>query len=391
MPGLGFQTDQFETVSPEIGAQGRASDAHLTAQVGGLRVYDQSDRTDANPSYETPVDPSNALFRAVAAVIHLGLSLLETPRSRETLVQIGLGLIQERGNCNHVYEDRPENMMRWVELFLARMRGSFPTLILTNRIRGEGLMLRNDWASPGIKMRQYDPKDAGILKLNKLIMQNLLRAGDSVRNNESFSEAHFAAYESFTFIMAITVAHELVHFFIGYLTGRASPNTPEKISYLPSIYNKPGIDGKEIGESGRTWEGDVFGGIVETAEDSTDPLGAYQAGTLWLIDERKQVRRIDRSFVKRILNEDFVFPLQTTGPAISLTELDRNHRAMNSVREPLLSRSPAQIVSRERPSRTISNEDVERYILVASYSIRNREFTTLRQAIREPHFLFVSA
>ncbi|KAK5635393.1 hypothetical protein RRF57_011105 [Xylaria bambusicola] len=111
-------------------------------------------------------------------------------------------------------------------------------------------------------------------------MRNLIQAGDKVTRNRPPYEAHLEAYESFTFIMGITVAHELVHFFVGYLTGQDVPDTPEWVSYLPPVYNRVEENGTEIGESGRTWEGYVLGGIVETAEDTSNPLGAYQAGTL---------------------------------------------------------------------------------------------------------------
>ncbi|KAI0403870.1 hypothetical protein F4802DRAFT_569693 [Xylaria palmicola] len=390
-PATGPHSGRGRTPSRGPAPQTRPSGANPTAQVGGLHIYDQSNRTDVSPPRETPVEPNTPLFRAVATVIHLGLSLLETPPGKEGLVRIGCGLIQERENRNHIYEDRLENMMWWVELFLARLRGSFPALVLTNRMGGEGQALRSNWASGGLNMRQYDPKDAGILKLNKLIMQNLVRAGEAAINNRQPREAQFAAYENFMFIMAITVAHEVVHLFVGYLTGRELPNTPRRVSYIPSVYNKLQDDGTEMGESGRAWEGYVFGGIVETAEDRANPLGAYQAGTLWLIDERKQVRRIDRSSVKQILNEDFAFPLRTTGPAISLAEMDRNYRMMKTVREPLLSSALVQILNRDRPTRTIRADIVRRYTIMAPQNVRDREFIRLRQAMREPRFLFVAA
>ncbi|KAI1390125.1 uncharacterized protein F4822DRAFT_224958 [Hypoxylon trugodes] len=85
--------------------------------------------------------------------------------------------------------------------------------------------------------------------------------------------------------MAITVAHELMHFFTGFLTGYDYSMTPEQVSYLPSFYNREARDGRMVGESGRAWEGNVLGGVVEAMEELSQP--ADQAGVLWVIDGQR--------------------------------------------------------------------------------------------------------
>jgi len=80
----------------------------------------------------------------------------------------------------------------------------------------------------------------------------------------------------FKFQMAITVAHEVNHFLIGFLTGRMKPPTPPGIS-LASYGNT------STGESGRHWERMLLGGVVEFYEEIQDPLGNMQAGTPYLI------------------------------------------------------------------------------------------------------------
>lgn len=73
------------------------------------------------------------------------------------------------------------------------------------------------------------------------------------RNNED--------YERWVFRMALSVAHELTHFFTGYITGDGRPITPNNVSV-------PGWPG---GEAGRAWEIATFGGIVEFWSERTDP------------------------------------------------------------------------------------------------------------------------
>ncbi len=141
------------------------------------------------------------------------------------------------------------------------------------------------------------------------IIQHLLRAGEAASRRVHPRKAHLAAFESFMFLMAITVAHEVVHFFTGFLTGYVLPPTPAEVSFLPSKYNAR-WNGVELGESGRAWEATLLGGIIEGVEDPSHPLGVYQAGTFYLIDEQNQARRIDRHYVKRFLERsEFIMAL----------------------------------------------------------------------------------
>lgn len=128
-----------------------------------------------------------------------------------------------------------------------------------------------------------------------------MRAGEKSVQNEQPHEAHVSAFEDFIFLMAVTVAHELIHFFVGFLTGYNRPETPTKVSFIPSLYNITTPEGIEMGESGRAWEAIVFGGIVETIEDRSSPLGAYQAGLFYVIDEYENAKKLDRLCVKQTI------------------------------------------------------------------------------------------
>jgi hypothetical protein len=110
--------------------------------------------------------------------------------------------------------------------------------------------------------------------------------------------------------MGMTVAHELCHFFVGYLAGYELPNTPPEIKYLQRDFTMTG--GFPTGESGRWWEAQVFGGetrfLVEPLSDPTllpdkHPLGYKQAGDLWLFDNTTtRMTVISRETITGILN-----------------------------------------------------------------------------------------
>lgn len=137
--------------------------------VGGLRIFEESDRMDAFPPDKKVLDKDSVVFRAVVIVIDLGLNILETEQGKRGIAKVGINVISNRKNFEHIYEDKAENMMWWVELFLARLRASFPGIILTSRIGGEGQTFRTNWAQGGVKMRQWDPKASGVMQLNKLV------------------------------------------------------------------------------------------------------------------------------------------------------------------------------------------------------------------------------
>jgi hypothetical protein len=121
--------------------------------------------------------------------------------------------------------------------------------------------------------------------------------------NNSASTNHpdeLTAFESFMFLVSVTIAHELMHLFVGFLAGYNWPSTPPKISFLPQLFNND-IDDEEVGESGRYWEGVVLGGTIESYENTSNPLGSRQAGDLFLFDSQMRARKLDRACIRRNL------------------------------------------------------------------------------------------
>lgn len=113
-------------------------------------------------------------------------------------------------------------------------------------------------------------------------------------------------WETYIFQLGISIAHEIVHFLTGFLTGTPFPDTPPAVTY-------GGFGDDVTGESGRYWEGHLLGGIVDFYEDSRDPLGSLQAGVPVLsytyLDNNRQgtIRwvRISQDYIRRFVDLRF--------------------------------------------------------------------------------------
>ena len=110
------------------------------------------------------------------------------------------------------------------------------------------------------------------------------------------------AYTTFKFILGITVAHELVHLFVGLITADPNVPSPPELTFHPEYYNNEFDDGEEedeMGESGRAWEGEVLGGAIEIYADEGSLLKQRQAGFIMIIDENKIAWEVPYECVKR--------------------------------------------------------------------------------------------
>jgi hypothetical protein len=84
------------------------------------------------------------------------------------------------------------------------------------------------------------------------LRSDYLKAKDS--GNQEASNRYAIDYHAFLVDSAFTVAHELVHCFVGFLLGDKRVGTPR--SLMPKGYE----DKPTRGESGRMWEELLFGG-----------------------------------------------------------------------------------------------------------------------------------
>ncbi|KAI2622293.1 hypothetical protein GGR54DRAFT_55085 [Hypoxylon sp. NC1633] len=103
----------------------------------------------------------------------------------------------------------------------------------------------------------FDPTVAGELRIQcqvgMLVTQarsRLLTCAEPKYIHNMTNTQNNEDYERWVFRMSITVAHEVVHFLMGYLNGKARPITPPRVS----------VEGWPGGEAGRAWERETFEG-----------------------------------------------------------------------------------------------------------------------------------
>ena len=100
----------------------------MSSRVGSLKIYTETkeDKVEELPAKSTR-------YRAVESIIDLGLSVLETPEGRESLVNVAVATITQRREKtkHHLYGNHSlDDMPMWINEFLTRLRGSFPDTAL---------------------------------------------------------------------------------------------------------------------------------------------------------------------------------------------------------------------------------------------------------------------
>lgn len=187
-------------------------------------------------------------------------------------------------------------------------------------------------------------------------MDDFFTAFRWVRNGSSTGEAanHFqASLARFKFHLVLILAHEIVHFFVGYLIGDNSFDTP------PSI-GQGRFNDADVGESGRHWESVLLGGFLEMHREQNHPLGIGQAGLPYLIrgtDSNSEAFVISDNYIRHFLRRgehsrltasnarsDFLPPLDFQFPVQAAT-----HSPRGMTRDTLINR--ATEMSRYRISR----------------------------------------
>ncbi|KAF4342644.1 hypothetical protein FBEOM_3417 [Fusarium beomiforme] len=211
------------------------------ASSGNLLVYyGKKDEWDE-------LSPDSYRFKIVQAIVQLALSILETTKSKASLVRIGKETITEG------------NTLSFLTYTSARL-----TICLSGstEIGGEAEAERQAWKGG---MRNYDAGVSGNIVLNK---------------------------------MGISVAHEVVHLFIGFLTGNPRSNTPPLVTLEP-------YGNRQRGEAGRYWEELVLGGVAECWSNNNDIMGVRQSGTPYLFQNgfaRSNGWKVSMSYIERFVD-----------------------------------------------------------------------------------------
>jgi hypothetical protein len=243
----------------------------MSAPLENLEVYFEEDAGG-----QVKLDTNSTRYRIVKAIIHLALCVLETPEGRRSLADIARDIIRARDNTpgsksrrpHHIYTDSPARIPLWIDRFLSSLRADFPGVVIAEQgLQGEAEVERYDWGSD---MRDYDSRGAGVLYVKKSIIINMANVLPQHRDDDTIS------YDLFKFQMVVSVAHEMLHFLTGYLTGSATPDTPPQVNAVPYRLET------SRGEAGRNWESNFLGGFVEMWSVDSDPLGPRQPGMPYL-------------------------------------------------------------------------------------------------------------
>ncbi|KAJ0124721.1 hypothetical protein J7T55_006062 [Diaporthe amygdali] len=254
----------------------------------GVRVVLQ-DQPD--PLKVTNLQPTSRYFRITVFALHRALSMLETSRGRYVLSNIGVEECESwgpRAAKSLVFKQNPKanpNAMKdYVNEWLQKLRRNAPTVTISDRIQGDGVTQRLDW---GNSPSEYIVTKAVLFRVNKILLDNIITAAN--RKNT-------ANFERSLFFLTLTIAHELIHVFTGYITGDALRNTP------PAVNHPRGLSGSmRPGEAGRAWERGFIGYITKSYFDSNDPLGTAQAGIMYACEVETRGYVIKQAWIKQFL------------------------------------------------------------------------------------------
>ena len=110
--------------------------------------------------------------------------------------------------------------------------------------------------------------------------------------NRIFTTRNTEDRNTCTFLMIISITHEIGHCFTGYLTGCAEIGTPSRV----------GVPGREP-EAGYSWEAGAFGGLVAMWGDPQ--RGLDQTGTPYLFADQEATTtgtRVSTRYIERFID-----------------------------------------------------------------------------------------
>lgn len=240
-----------------------------------------------------PLDPSSTRYQEVERCIHMALKLLESPEGKNSLVKVAESIVTNRRSQKPpkptLYQGGP--MSGYIDIFLRCMRNDFPMTYLSS-MEGEAMAVRqaNDMKSIGV----FEPKKIGYMDINRYVFNNMIAA--SKRNDTE-------NYMLFRFQMVISIAHEIVHFLTGFLTGEKA----DRLGTPPGT-SAAGYGNRRTGEAGRYWEEFFLGGQMEmwpnAANRTGTPMYVLQAGTPYLMADgtpKAVAKLVDTNYIKQFM------------------------------------------------------------------------------------------
>ncbi|KAK4112796.1 hypothetical protein N656DRAFT_779027 [Canariomyces notabilis] len=281
-----------------------------------VRVFEQS-RSD--PEDMPQLSKLSRTFRFVVFVMHFAISMLESPDGREALIDTAGALCDGwtmRGRRNHLFRadvrQQRNLLIEQVDAFLDSIRENPPNMVVSSRLVGEGVVQRQDWAHG----RGFNAKWAAMFRLNGRIIDDAIEAAEDGLLEE---------FQRFLLLMGIATVHELIHVFVAQFVGNGRDLTPPQVNF-------PGR-GTASGESGRFYERQLIGFVVQSYYDRNHPLGERQPGDLVAYDGNQRYE-VDRDWMRDMLNLNFRFHMDRRLSSWTRSTHRQMDRAMQDVRGP---------------------------------------------------------
>ncbi|KAK4124661.1 hypothetical protein N657DRAFT_690151 [Parathielavia appendiculata] len=266
-------------------------------------------RMDIRPSRRLEYPLKQEHHEAIARMVSLALDILEH--------QIG----------------QIRQMRKWVDFFLQAIRHSFPPIEVENinrktplpkRLSGHryyGTFGRHDWvaaakgrcvsncSTPSNEnvMLHWKAAEAGVMQLDyePIASMEAVKAFSSQGGDSRSRRRVTSNYRALLVDGALTIAHELVHCFVGLLSGYGYlTNTPKSLK-------PPGLYKEKDGEAGRTWELRVLGGYagLSIVRERGEQIPRARIRLEW---DNKEIE-VDPEAVRAMVERNFEFPLKTIG------------------------------------------------------------------------------
>jgi hypothetical protein len=131
-----------------------------------VRVLDQS---GTDPFTTSVLTPQSRTFRFAVFVMHFAISMLESRSGRAALMHTAERVWSNwtrRQRRNTLYRNERPPVDELVDRFLVNIREDPPNIIVSTRVRGEGLVERLAWAD---EREQYEVKWGALYRLNKTV------------------------------------------------------------------------------------------------------------------------------------------------------------------------------------------------------------------------------
>ncbi|KAK4233931.1 hypothetical protein C8A03DRAFT_38318 [Achaetomium macrosporum] len=227
---------------------------------------------------------------------------MESKEGREALIITGEDALDNSlDKEDWAFQGSNQEIRALVDAYLAKIQADFPTLIVNSGIGSSAITKRLDWLDFLSDESNYTPKwsmpQSGLASISSTL---------NTRNSAPESVAHM---EKLLFLLGLAIAHELVHLFIGRMTGLSTVHTPGKVS---SKSGSRSDLSRVIGESGDYWEWIWFGKVrIEAYRNNKQRLAHDQALDLYSVDMSSSGKSyiLPQDWVSNALRFKFTFPL----------------------------------------------------------------------------------